>query len=160
MKNYVGIDPGQQGGIAWISPPTSLPSKLRGTVALALHQMPDSPLGITAILGCLAVDLVVLERAQSMPKQGIAGAFNYGVHYGTLIGILTAMGIPFVEVRPAVWKKEILQGVADKADKKQVISFCKKLFPKASLIPPGCRVEKDGLAEALLLAEYGRRKNL
>lgn len=147
MKSYCGIDPGQAGGIAWLPGP-------------GLQVMPDSPGGIASTLGSLAIDLVVLEKAQSMPKQGIAGAFNYGVHYGTLVGILTALGIPFVEVRPAVWKREILQGVADKSDKKQVIAFCKKLFPKANLIPPGCRTEKDGLAEALLLAEYGRRKNL
>lgn len=150
MKSYCGIDPGQQGGIARIR---------QGREVIAI-PMPENELLIAAALDGLAIDLVVLEKAQSMPKQGIAGAFNYGVHYGTLIGVLSMLGVPFVEVRPAMWKKEILQGVADKADKKQVISFCKKLFPKVNLIPPGCRTEKDGLAEALLLAEYGRRKNL
>lgn len=152
MKTYCGIDPGQRGGIA----------RIRDGVAerCLVQYMPNSPLLIVAALENIVIDLVVLEKAQSMPKQGIVGAFNYGVHYGTLIGILSVMGIPFVEVRPNVWKKEMLQGVRDKSDKKQVITFCKRLFPDVNLIPPNCRVEKDGLAEALLLAEYGRRKNL
>lgn len=152
MKNYCGIDPGQQGGIARIRFGVNRPT--------IVQPMPENALLIVAALGNLAIDLVVLEKAQSMPKQGIAGAFNYGVHYGTLVGILSTLGIPYVEVRPTVWKAEMLQGVRDKADKKQVIEHCKKLFPNVDLVPPGCRVEKDGMAEALLLAEYGRRKNL
>ena len=162
MKTYIGIDPGQKGGIALLNATSQL------------WQMMDDPVSLQTLFyrlrsyspivqkeeGTDRDIIAVVERAQTMPKQGIVGAFTYGKHYGMLLASLAAAGIPYVEIPPATWKKEILVGVRDKKDKKQVIVFCQKLFPLANLIPEGCRVEKDGLAEALLLAEYGRRKNL
>ena len=38
--------------------------------------------------------IAVVEQAQSMPKQGIAGAFNYGVGYGKILGVLAAWRFP------------------------------------------------------------------
>ena len=33
-----------------------------------------------------------------------------------------------------------------------------RLFPGVNLIPPGCRKEHDGCAEALLMALYAKRR--
>ena len=38
------------------------------------------------------------------------------------------------------------------------IEVCKRLFPGVNLIQPGCRKEHDGMAEALLMALYAKRR--
>jgi hypothetical protein len=44
------------------------------------------------------------------------------------------------------------------SDKENSIEVCKKLFPQVNLLAtPRCKKEHDGIAEALLMAEYTRR---
>lgn len=152
-KTFLGIDPGQKGGIASIAPMAEVP---------LLFQMPKTPRDVLVCLRNLRNKkvLAIIERSQPMPKQGVVSVFSYGVGYGVLIGCLEALDIPYVEIRPQAWKKEMLAGFSNKAAKATSIRVCRRLFPFANLIPPGCRVMQDGLAEALLIAEYGRRKNL
>ena len=151
-KIYTGIDPGQKGGIGII-----------GTTAEAF-PMPDTEQDIIKRLENIRKNapemVVILEKAQAMPKQGIASTGKYMEGYGFIKGALVAMKIPFHEIRPAVWKKEILSGEADKKDKGTSIRVCERIFPEVDLILPRCRKPHDGMAEALLIAEYGRRKNL
>jgi hypothetical protein len=35
--------------------------------------------------------------------------------------------------------------------------MCENLFPGVQLVRKGCRTAHDGMAEAILMAEYGRR---
>ena len=43
-------------------------------------------------------------------------------------------------------------------DKQDSITVCKRLFPDANLFRTDkCKKEHDGMAEALLMAEYARR---
>lgn len=46
----------------------------------------------------------VLEQVNAMPKQGVSSSFKFGQNYGELHGILLALNIPFVRMRPAIWK--------------------------------------------------------
>ena len=55
-------------------------------------------------------------------------------------------------VSPNRWKKAILGQVT--SDKAISITRCQELYPDVNLIPPRCRVPKDGLAEAVLVARY------
>ena len=41
-----------------------------------------------------------------MPKQGISGAFNYGVGYGKILGVLATLEIPTELVTSGVWKRK------------------------------------------------------
>ena len=145
---YLGIDPGQKGGIAWLG-------KKYHTYA-----MPDTTKAVLGLIQALSTGLVttcIIEHAQAMPKQGGVSMFNYGQHYGELIGIMTALGIKIIEVRAAVWKKAM--GLTK--DKDASIALCERLFPSVDLLPSDrSRKPSDGMAEALLLAEYGRRMNL
>ena len=100
--------------------------------------------------GCFCI----LEKAQPMPKQGVTSVFTYGEGYGELKAMLKFLRIAFQEVRPQVWKKEFNLNT----DKKRSASTCINLFPdiKDKLYGPKGGL-KDGIAEALLMAEYGRR---
>lgn len=152
-KVFVGIDPGKTGGIGIVCDgmvsAIRMPDELAG-IKKALTHLPNAGDGL----------IVVIEKSQPMPKQGSVSGFNYGRGYGVLIGMLTMAGIPYHEVRPTEWKKQILAGEPDKKDKAVSIRVCERLFPGVDLIPGKCKNPQDGMAEALLLAEYGRRNSL
>lgn len=154
---YAGVDPGQKGAIALLT-------SANGTTRInTVWPMPENLKELRSIFHYLKTSkaTILIEKAQCMPKQSAPSGFNYGVHYGTMIGLLVAFEIPYHEVRPAIWKKEMLEGEPDKKDKKVSIRVCEKMFPEANLYPTArSRVPSDGIAEACLMADYARRKNL
>ena len=81
--------------------------------------------------------------------------FNFGMNFGWIQGVLDALNIPYELVSPQKWKKEF--GLT--SDKSESIRTAQRLFPGVSLkTGEKSRVESDGMAEALLIAEYARRK--
>ena len=96
-----------------------------------------------------------VEKVGAMPGQGVVSMFNFGHNLGLIEGLLQANKIPYQLVPPQTWKKEFsLTG-----DKQSSIDVCKKLFPNVNLLAtPRSRKENDGMAEALLMAEYARRR--
>jgi crossover junction endodeoxyribonuclease RuvC len=156
----LGIDPGLDGGIAWI-----FPDRVEARVAPTL---PASKSGkrrfdvtaMVAILKANPIELAIIEAVSAAPMagrvQGTTSMFGFGRGLGLWEGILAALAIPHLAVSPQVWKKSILAGTAK--DKPAAIAFAQGLFPGVSLLPtPRCRIPHDGLADALCLAEYGRR---
>lgn len=122
--------------------------------------MPFSESGYKFILCYLAENhkgelRCCIERVNAMPGQGVTSMFNFGLNYGWLLGQLDAYDIPYETVLPKKWKAEFgLTG-----DKTNSIEVCKRLFPKVSLLrTERCKKDDDGKAEALLMAEYARRK--
>ena len=96
-----------------------------------------------------------LEHVGARPGQGVTSMFSFGENFGFIQGLLTAYSIPFELVRPQKWKKEF----SITADKNSSIEVCKRLFPDVSLLAtPKCKKPSDGIAEALLMAEYAKRR--
>jgi crossover junction endodeoxyribonuclease RuvC len=97
--------------------------------------------------------LAILENVHSMPSQGVSSSFCFGEGKGMWEGILAAYNVPTELVSPQRWKKEIM---ADQGKEKSAARFkAMALFP--NLADHLKLVKHDGRAEALLLAEYGRR---
>jgi hypothetical protein len=164
----VGIDPGLGGGIAFL--------RLTGE-AVAVYLMPT--LGgpkrevdgaeLAAILSRSSVSgriaLAAVESVASRPAQGIVSAFTFGRACGVVDGVLAALGIPRESVAPQRWQKEVIGLPAKggdpkarrKAAKDRSLAYARRRFPSVSLVPEGCRVESDGLADALGIAEFARR---
>jgi crossover junction endodeoxyribonuclease RuvC len=153
---YIGIDPGQKGGLCLIDEKKKplkysvMPNTVKGIVDWFVDVYEEyceqKSLQVT----------IISEKAQPMPKQGVTSAFTYGQHYGIFETLAAAMCLPFIEVRPAAWKKSL--GL--NSEKTNSIKLCKQLFPSANLIPtPKSRKDHDGIAEALLIAEWGRMNN-
>lgn len=93
-----------------------------------------------------------LEQVGSMPGQGVSSTFGFGKGYGMWIGILAALNIPYSLVTPQAWKKQFMLGKCDKDDSRiRAI----ELFPACS--KELARKMDIGRADALLIAEYGRR---
>lgn len=147
--NVVGIDPGQSGGIACIGPDEveAIPMPLAGKEvdgrALAIWLRERNP------------RLVVVERVASMPGQGVSSTFKFGRNYGAILGVIEACGLAYQLVTPQAWKRAVLAGTS--RDKTAAVEHCHRMYPGVDLAPGRKRVAHDGMADALCLAEYGRR---
>lgn len=92
---------------------------------------------------------VALEVVHSMPSQGVASSFKFGVAYGVALGLVDRLLCPAHLVTPQMWKKAM--GLT--ADKRSSLKMARELWPNAPL----GRQKDNGRAEALLIAEWARR---
>lgn len=145
----IGIDPGKNGGIAQIGPYRESVCVYSDEALIQLFKNAHDYLCEDNRL-CVCV-----EKVGSMPGQGVVSTFNFGHSLGFIEGVIQALGVPYQLVPPQKWKKEFsLTG-----DKSLSIDVCRKLFPDVNLFATErCRNPHDGMAEALLMAEYARRK--
>ena len=147
---YIGIDPGQSGGIAKIS--TGADGRmgdLTGDITL-VAAMPKTEQDIWMLLAddpILAGRFAFIEKVHAMPKQGVSSTFKFGRNYGFLRACLIAAGIPFDEVSPVKWQRAL--GCLTKGDKNITKSKAQQLFPDMKFT--------HATADAMLLAEYCRR---
>ena len=145
MKTYIGIDPGKGGALALLTEDgqcTVVPfHESAYTVILKAASGPSS--------------VCCLEKVGAMPGQGVVSMFNFGHNLGYIEGLLQAFDIPYQLVPPQTWKKEFCVT----SDKNTSIEVCRKLFPHVCLLPTArSRKPSDGMAEAILIAEYARRR--
>jgi hypothetical protein len=94
----------------------------------------------------------VIESVHSMPGQGVASSFKFGIAFGMAIAIMERINCPWMLVTPQKWKKEM--GLS--ADKNLSLAMARELWPNAPL----ARKMDNGRAEALLMAEWLRRGEL
>jgi crossover junction endodeoxyribonuclease RuvC len=121
--------------------------------------MPGTPADILDTIQFFAADkagaVAVLELVHSMPKQGLASTWKFGVNYGELRMALTATKIPFKEVTPQKWQREFglptlrQCGGSKPAKKNKHKERAQQLFPDLKIT--------HAVADALLLAEFCRR---
>lgn len=141
---YIGIDPGKGGALAIID---------GNMMNLIPFSETDYINAIKVVPSALAVACV--EHVGAMPGQGVTSMFNFGQNFGYIKGLLEAFQIPYELVRPQKWKKEF--GIT--GDKNSSVEVCKRLFPGVSLRrTERCRKDDDGMAEALLMALYAKRR--
>lgn len=141
---FIGIDVGKKGGFAII-----------GECGVTVCPWDDDKFAMAMGLEARNSECVAcVEQVHAMPKQGVSSTFAFGKAAGFIEGVLMANRIPFQLVPPQKWKKEYSLG----NDKNQSIAVCKKLFPNVDLLPTARSTkDSDGMAEALLMAEYARR---
>ena len=145
MKTYIGIDPGKSGALALL------------TEDGQCTVVPFQESAYTAILKAASgpSSVCCLEKVGAMPGQGVVSMFNFGHNLGYIEGLLQAFDIPYQLVPPQTWKKEFCVT----SDKNTSIEVCRKLFPHVCLLPTArSRKTSDGMAEAMLMAEYARRR--
>jgi len=159
---YIGIDPGMHGGLCAIRHNKQSVSDDRLVVSTSVMPLSGGEIDAVALgewvynlvrLGCQC--LAAVEKVHSMPKQGVASTFKFGMGYGKVLGVLGALHVPTELVTPQAWKKVVLAGTAQ--DKAAAIEYCTRACPEVKLILPKCRVPHDGIADAVCIAEYGRR---
>lgn len=151
---FVGIDPGVSGALGVLSasgqalsamPLPLIPwqGKKRIVDGAALASM------FKTLTQANVQVFAALEHAQAFPKQGISGTFNYGVGFGVVWGVLQALGISHQLVRPKIWQKVMTaSGAGDPKDRARAA---------ASHLWPAGGYTQDGIIDALLIADFGRR---
>ena len=154
MNYYIGIDPGKHGAIAILNEDGSLwrlidmPNNIGKEVYDFLYDSIEFAEG--------AAIVAFIEQAQAMPKQGIKGAFVYGKGYGEIIAVLKILKIAFQEIHSLSWKREFKLLKKDKIDS---VKVAEQLFPDVYVSFRSDRGRLlDGRAEAMLIAEYCRRR--
>lgn len=150
---YLGIDPGLDGAVAIIrdgavllhDTPTVRGATKREYAADAMADLLRPYAGHA---------MAVLEAVSGRPGQGGASARSTGLGYGLWLGILAALEIAREPAYPHVWKRQYQLIGADKAASRA----------RAAALYPAVRdelrlVRHHGRAEALLLADYARRRD-
>lgn len=158
----IGLDPGLHGAFAvldgataWAKPMFLLSSGPKGRAEYdveACLSFLHSELDLPNVQGCI----VVLEHLQPMPAFG-AHNFTFGYGFGFFEGMLAALGARIERVRPKVWQAAAGVTGKGKGRKDSACALCQRLFPQVNLVPDGSTKRHDGMADALLIAEYGRR---
>lgn len=106
---------------------------------------------LTDLARVTAQCVAYVESVSAMPKQGVASMFSLGHSFGTVCAVLAALKIPFWLVTPQEWKKEF--GLL-KSEKDASRTMAIRLYPTVDLTLK----KHHNKAEALLIAEYGRRR--
>jgi crossover junction endodeoxyribonuclease RuvC len=140
MQIILGIDPGISGGMAILA--------IDKSSANAVAFAKTTPHDITGLLRHAKISKAYIEAVHSMPKQGVASTFKFGMNYGVWQGLLIGLGIPFERVVPAKW--QLAMGCRTRGDKNISKHRAQELFPRLQVT--------HAIADALLIAEYGRRK--
>jgi hypothetical protein len=143
----IGLDPGKNGAIAWITDGKPCVEKMPDTLAdlwelirdiryqeYATPRQPESH-------ACKAY----IEQVHSSPQMGVKSAFTFGNGFGHLEMALTAAGIPFERVSPQKWQKSL--GCRTGGDKNISKAKAQELFPSIKCT--------HAVADALLIARYG-----
>ncbi len=144
---YIGIDPGKSGGIAIVESgfdPVEFPPE-----TVRLSETPadvvDWIWSTVGIQSCPA--RAYIEQVHATPQMGVTSAFTFGKSYGWLLGVLDALRIPYEFVSPQKWQKAM--GCLSKGDKNVTKAAAQRLWPTDRIT--------NATADALLIAEYGRR---
>lgn len=145
--NIIGLDPGMSGAAVLLRPDGSTDiarfDKLtQADIAETLMEWWNEDPNIAPF--------AFLEKVHAMPKQGVSSTFKFGMGFGFLIGCLTCTKIPFEFVTPNTWQKAL--SCQSKGDKNVTKAKAQQLFPQLKII--------HAIADALLIAEFGRRKKL
>lgn len=147
--NIIGIDPGKNGGIAF----------MKESGKIIIKKIPEVPSDLYELLSLYQKAskgnlFCYLEKVHGMPKMSGGGMFNFGKGYGWIEMALIALKIPTESTTPQKWQKHFELGEkkgnqTDTEWKNKLRAKAVQLFPKQEIFLWG--------ADALLIAEYGRR---
>lgn len=170
--NFVGIDPGKDGGIAIIS----------GRGMVGLHKLPR--IGLDIDLAALATIFIkirqhaasgaaymgAIEQVHSIHGSSAKSNFEFGESVGLLRMGLSMTEIQWEAVQPKTWQKELFEGITpawtknkegkDVRDTKTMALIAiTRLYPDVRLQATArSRNEDKGLVDALCIAHYLRVK--
>lgn len=157
MKQIIGIDPGTNGGIAVLD--------IEGNV-VSVTKMPDTMQDILEYLRKYSGSEQLFMRADAvcylekvgmgMPNQSSKATATFARHCGHLEMALLALGIKTIECTPQKWIKSYQLGNSKEYSKTEwknkLKSLAQQLFPREKVTL--------AIADALLLAEYGRKQEV
>ena len=170
MSTIIGIDPGLSGAVVGLDASGKVRFKTAmPTVgnAIDLHLLAALLRDTGAPSNAVAV---YLEEVHARPGMSLKSVTTFLRGFGGVEGVAVALGISLTLVRPQIWQRPFHTGLsnlvtdskasASKQAKLKSLIAAKRLFPGESLVPDSVPEKSrvhDGVVDALLIAEYGRR---
>ena len=162
---YIGIDNGLSGALVALSDhpgppmdtlvmPTRNKSKGNEVDALAIYEW------LLSLDTALDRMTIILETPgkHSPGAQALCSMWD---SYGCIRGILECRSIRHHRIPPQQWQKVMIPNCAKGDTKPAALTKARQLWPKERwLATPRCTKSHDGLIDAALIAEYGRRMAL
>ena len=171
-KIYLGIDPGGKGFLTAIINGEYEFYSISDFTALELNK-------VLASLRERGNVVAIMEEIHAVFGSSAKATFSFGEIFGLLKGLLIANTIPYHLIPPKTWQKEIWTNPDMVVTYKQVVVKGKtttrkevntkatslnaalRMFPNVDFRKTErCKKPDDNKVDSLLIAEYGRRKNL
>jgi len=163
---YVGIDNGISGGLAAISDhpgvdiiamlpmPVSKARKGNEVNIRAIHLWLSETTG-----GNLSNAVYVVEEPGGSKSAKAAASMTGSFH--ALRGFFETKFLRWERITPKAWQRKLIPGCKTGDTKARALEAAGRIWPHETfLASPRCRVPHDGLIDAALIAEFGRRSNL
>ena len=161
MRVVVGVDPGRSGAVVVIDmrgkPVEFVLTEKDFTVKLGKgtkrgYLPNEMAFYLERLDREYDIALVVLERQQAMPKQGVTSSFKTGHGYGLWQGICAALRLPYIEPRPATWTRTILRDVPGEGKERAVYAASQRI---PTLVMPKAKKHREAVADAACIALFG-----
>lgn len=154
MTKFVcALDPGVTGGIALKNGP-----EIICEVMPALPKGLDLP-GLSTWLKAHKSNIAItyLEHSQAIPgRVSSASTFQFGRYFGSIEGVLAALGIPYHLVKPQTWQKQIHAGITADTPKDRSRIAVSRLYPNLDLrASERSKNVHEGMMDAVLIAHWG-----
>ena len=136
---YIGIDPGNSGGIAYLV-----------NKEIVCIKFPKDLKDLISILKSLKKKYrcyAYMELVHSFPNQGVKSTFTFGENFGKWKGILETVGIDYKLIPPRVWMSYYGERPKEKQERKKYLKLiAKKLYSNTHITLY--------TADAVLIANY------
>lgn len=147
----MGIDPGQKGGVAFVSSTTA--------IALPMPHRRNGDLDVVGLMELIRINQprhIVIEHQWGQRVQGIKSSGIMMFNYGKLRATIELYGPrQLTVVNPKDWQRVIIPDTPKGETKQASIREALKAYPDLNLLAsPRCRKEHDGMADATNLARY------
>ena len=146
-KLYVGVDPGMNGGITFISKDMDLEEAKAIRCPKTSHEM--ASILQVGIEGYAPSDVIFfIEHVWSFPRDGRVSAFRFGYNYGLWKGIASASELTMYNVPPRTWMGayEMPSNMETRERKRWLKSYAEKLFPNIKVT--------FNTSDSILIAHY------
>jgi hypothetical protein len=171
-KCYIAIDPGKSGGIVAMKDET--------IIGKWIMPILGDDIDISALYGIFSdlidkyTPTVILEDVHSIFGVSASANFTFGFVCGVIEAVVISHKLKLIKVTPKKWQAEIWENSdkvykPKKPEQKNPSIDTKGTSLRAAVrLFPGVDMRKssratnyhDGIVDAILMVEYGRRKNL
>lgn len=170
---YMGIDPGEKGFITVMKDDGMIFYSIKDNDFYHIDDFLKEMKELNPNIVC------IMEEVHAIFGSSAKSTFSFGEINGLLKGLLIANKIPYHLVQPKKWQSEMWDSkdmvvtykdvfIKGKETKRKEVNTKQTSFNTASRLFPyvdfrkteRCKNPDDNKIDSILLAEYGRRKNL
>lgn len=165
---HIGVDGGQKGGLAALSP-------LKGLLPIAVTPMPMMKVGGVPQMNTRALVQWILDLyptgdvhvwLEKCPKHAMSQASmrSQAINYGRMLMLFEARFPHMIVHRVACgnaldgWHRTMLYPFPKGESKTRALEVAREIWPAMEWPSDRNGVPRDGIVDACLLAEFGRRK--